>query len=177
MPDPTGRAHRSRAKAVDRTKTRGTKAGYVYLHSAIDGYSRLAYREALEDEKAATAIGFLDRARSWFAAHGITTIERIVTDNGACYRAAAFTAAMAGSRHQRTTPCTPRHNGKIERYNRILVEEFLHARAWTSETERAIALDTWNLHYNYHRPHSAIGRQPPASVLSSGVSNVLASYN
>jgi transposase InsO family protein len=165
------------AKAADRTKTRGTRTGYVYLHSAIDGYSRLAYTEALNDEKAATAIGFLDRARAWFAAHGITAIERIVTDNGACYRAGIFDAALAGSRHQRITPYTPRHNGKIERYNRILAEEFLYARTWNSETERADALNTWNLHYNYHRPHGAIGGQPPASQLDARVSNVLASYN
>ncbi|GMA19375.1 hypothetical protein GCM10025862_13960 [Arsenicicoccus piscis] len=101
------------AKAVARTKTRGTKTGYVFLHSAIDGYSRLAYTEALPDEKAVTAIAFLDRARAWFEAHGITRLERIVTDNGSCYRAAAFADAMGASRHQRITPYTPRHNGKI----------------------------------------------------------------
>ncbi len=100
------------AKAVARTKTRGAKTGYVFLHSAIDGYARLAYTEALPDEKAVTAIAFLDRARAWFAAHRITQIERIVTDNGSCYPAAAFADAMGGSRHQRITPtakCLPEH--------------------------------------------------------------------
>ncbi len=63
----------AQAKAVARTKTRGAKTGYVFFHSAIDGYSRLADTEALPDEKAATAIAFLERARTWFAAHGITT--------------------------------------------------------------------------------------------------------
>ena len=143
------------AKAVARTKTRGAKTGYVFPHSAIDGYSRLAYTEALRDEKAVTAVAFLDRARAWFSAHGITQIERIVTDNGACYRAHAFRDAMNGSRHQRITPYTPRHNGKVERYNRILAEEFLYARTWRSEAERTGALEAWNRHYNYHRPHGA----------------------
>lgn len=166
----------AQAKAVARTKTRGAKTGYVFLHSAIDGYSRLAYTEALPDEKAATAVAFLNRARAWFATHGITQLERIVTDNGSCYRAAAFAGAMGGSRHQRITPYTPRHNGKIERYNRILAEELLYARAWHSEQERAAALEAWNLHYNYHRPHSAHGGQPPASATPSQVNNVLASY-
>jgi hypothetical protein len=166
----------SQAKAVDRTKTRGTRAGYVYLHSAIDGFSRLAYTEALPDEKAITAIAFLDRARTWFAGHGIVQIERIVTDNGSCYRAAAFTASVGGSRHQRITPYTPRHNGKVERYNRILAEEFLYARTWTSEQERADALGAWNLHYNYHRPNGAHDWQPPASRRPLRVNNVLASY-
>ncbi|MFF5945740.1 helix-turn-helix domain-containing protein, partial [Streptomyces althioticus] len=95
------------AKAAERTKSRGVRNGYVYLHSAIDGYSRLAYTEALKDEKAVTAIAFLDRARAWFAAHGISTVERVVTDNGACYRAASPTAPPVGSRHQRITPYTP----------------------------------------------------------------------
>ncbi len=92
------------AKAVARTKARGAKTGYVFLHSAIDGYSRLAYTEALSDEKAVTAIAFLGRAKAWFAAHGITRIERVVTDNGSCYRAAAFREAVGSSRHQRITP-------------------------------------------------------------------------
>lgn len=166
-----------RAKAVDRTKRSGSRAGYVYLHSAIDGFSRLAYTEALNDEKGITAVEFLARARDWFATHGIVAIERIVTDNGACYRSQAFAAALDGSRHQRITPYTPRHNGKIERYNRILAEDFLYARAWFSEQERRDALVTWNLHYNYHRPHGAHDGHPPASATPSRVNNVLASYN
>ncbi len=103
----------------------------MYLHSAIDGHTRLAYTEPLADEKATTAIGFLHRARAWFAAHGITHIEQVVTDNGACYRADAFTRSLLGARHKRTKPYTPQHNGKVERYNRILAEEFLYVRTWT----------------------------------------------
>ena len=165
-----------KAKAVARQKTRGTKTGYVYLHSAIDGHTRLAYTEALPDEKAATAVAFLGRARAWFAKHGIAGIERVVTDNGSCYRSAAFHDAVGNSRHQRITPYTPRHNGKVERYNRILAEEFLYARIWRSEAERAAALEVWNRHYNYHRPHGAHDGQPPASATPTRVSNVMASY-
>ncbi|MER7569876.1 IS481 family transposase [Streptomyces sp. NPDC097941] len=165
------------AKIVERRKQKGARGGYVYLHSAVDGYSRLAYTEALHDEKAATAIGFLHRARVWFATHGITQIERIVTDNGSCYRAGTFARALLGSRHQRITPYTPRHNGKVERYNRILAEEFLYVRAWTSEQERTDALAVWNVHYNYHRPHTAVGNHPPAARLHGGVTNVMASYS
>lgn len=135
-----------------------------------------AYTEALPNEKATTAIAFMHRARVWFAAHGITTIERIVTDNGACYRADAFARALLGARHQRITPYTPRHNGKVERYNRILAEEFLYARSWHSEQQRSDALRVWNIHYNYHRPHGAAGNQPPAVRLPLAVTNVLSSY-
>lgn len=131
IPDGGGwRAHgrgSDQAKAVNRRK-KTERGGYVYLSSAIDGYSRLAYTEALPDEKAITAIAFLHRARTWPAAHGITRIERIVTDNGACYRAESFTRALLGARHQRIAPYTPRHNGKVERYNRILAEASMPGR-------------------------------------------------
>lgn len=180
IPDGGGwRAHGRgsvQAKAVNRAKTAGARAGYVYLHSALDGYSRLAYTEALTDEKSSTAIAFMHRARAFFAAHGIAHIHRIVTDNGACYRAKDFVKVLHGARHQRITPYTPRHNGKVERYNRILAEEFLYARTWTSEHQRSEALQVWNIHYNYHRPHTAVSDRPPADKLQSGVTNVMASY-
>ena len=172
------------AKAADRKKAKnraksgkGSRVGYTYLHSAIDGFSRLAYTEALPDETAATAIGFWTRARAWFAAHGIDRITRVVTDNGPCYRARDFvrTILAHATRHQRTRPYTPRHNGKVERYNRILAEDWLYARTWTSETQRAASLGTWNIHYNYHRPHTACGNKPPASRLRTGVTNLMAS--
>ena len=167
----------SAAKAAERAKTAGARAGYTYLHSAVDGYSRLAYTEALSDEKAVTAISFMTRARAFFATHGITWIERIVTDNGSCYRAADFTYLCGARHHQRIAPYTPRHNGKVERYNRIISEELLYARVWTSEQHRSEAVKVWNIHYNYHRPHTAAGDQPPASLLPAGVTNVMASYS
>lgn len=129
------------AKAAGRAKSAGAKRGYVYLHSIVDGFSRLAYTEPLADEKGATAAAFLARAKDWFAAHGITHIHRVVTDNGACYRSGDF-ARIVGSqaRHQKTKPYTPRHNGKVERYQRILAEELLYAREFTSEDSRSAAI-------------------------------------
>ena len=72
---------------------------------------------------------------------------------------------------------SPRHNGKVERHHRILAEELLYARLWTSETQRAQAIDVWNVHYNYHRPHTATGNRPPAQRLHAGVTNVMAGNN
>lgn len=118
------------AKAAAGTKTRSTRTGYVFLHTAVDGFSRLAFTEALPDEKATTAVGFVFRARAFFAAHGIDRIERIVTDNGSCYRAKDFAKVLLGARHRWITPYTPRHNGKVERCNRILAEEFRYAHEW-----------------------------------------------
>jgi transposase len=164
-------------RAADRAKTAGATGGYVYLHSIVDGFSRLAYTEPLADEKGATAAAFLARAKVWFAAHGITHLHRVVTDNGACYRSGDF-ARIVGvkTRHQRTRPFTPRHNGKAERYQRIMAEEVLYAREYSCESERSAALAVWNIHYNYHRPHTAAGDRPPASRLKTGVTNVRPSY-
>jgi transposase InsO family protein len=165
-------------RAADRAKTAGARAGYVYLHSAVDGFSRLAYTEHLPDETAKTAVGFWARARAWFAAHGITRITRVVTDNGSCYRSKAFTRATGhASRHQLIKPFTPKHNGKVERYQRILAEEVLYAQPFASEADRARAIQVWNVHYNYHRPHTAAGNQPPAQSDSPRVTNVMRSYS
>src|SRR5665648_327695 len=166
---------RASDKAARRAKAKGARAGYVYLHSAVDGFSRLAYTEHLPDEKATTTIGFFHRARAFFAAHGITRLVRVITDNGPNYTAKTFTRTVTAvaSRHQRIRPHTPRHNGKVERYNRTLAEELLYARVWTCEAERAAAITVWNIHYNYHRPHTAVGDQPPASRLHAGVTNVM----
>lgn len=183
IPDGGGwRAHgrdSEQARTALRAKTAGAKGGYVYLHSAVDGFSRLAYTEPLPDEKAATTMAFLTRARAFFAAHGIHRIVRVVTDNGANYRAGVFgrSVASVAVRHQRTKPYTPRHNGKVERYQRILAEELLYARPWTSEAERTRAIAVWNIHYNYHRPHTTAGNRPPASRLPASVTNVMASNN
>ena len=181
IPDGGGwRAHgrdSAQHRAAGRAKTAGTKTGYAYLHSAVDGYSRLAYTEHLPNEQGSTCAAFFARARAFFATHGITRLTRVVTDNGAGYRAHAFHRAVAPvARHQRLRPFTPRHNGKVERYQRVLAEELLYARTFTSEDQRAEAITQWNIHYNYHRPHTATGDQPPASRLRHGVTNVMRSY-
>lgn len=138
------------AKAADRAKSAGAERGYTYLHSAVDGFSRLAYTEPLPDERGTTAAALLARAKVWFAAHGIDHIHRVVTDNGACYRSGDFAQILGRStRHQQTKPYTPRHNGKVERYQRILAEELLYAREFSSEDARSTAVAVWNIHYNY----------------------------
>jgi hypothetical protein len=108
------------------------------------------------------------------AAHGITHIHRAVTDNGACYRSRDFARiADTKTRHQKTRPFTPRHNGKAERYQRIMAEEVLYAGEYTCEDERSAAISVWSIHYNYHRRRSAAGARPPASRLKTGVTGIL----
>ena len=155
-----GRAHKSYKGAVRRPSL-----GYAYIHSAIDAHSRLAYSEIHADEQAATAIGFWRRAREFFASYGIT-VERVLSDNGNCYRAKAFTAALvsAGITHTFTRPYRPQTNGKVERFNRTLQHEWAYARPYRSEAARTRALDTCLHMYNHPRHHTAIGGSPVSRV-------------
>lgn len=106
------------ARASKRTGPGTGKVGYTYLHSALDDHSRLPYTEALDDEKAVTAVAFWHRA-AFFAAHDITPIRRVLTDNGSCHRSRTWADALskAGTKHKRARPYTPRTNGKVERHN------------------------------------------------------------
>lgn len=151
--------------------------GYTYFHSAIDGVSLLAYTAALPDEKAATVIWFWARARAWFTAHAINRITRLVTDNGPCHKAHAFERSITAkvAMHQFPRADTPRHNGKVERHNPILAEQFLYARPFISDTHRTAALEVWNLHYDYHRTHTACGNRQPATRTTARVTNVVTS--
>src|SRR3954452_25015103 len=146
--------------------------GYNAIHTAIDAYSRLAYSEILDNETIATCVPFLERAHAWFAAQGIP-IERVLTDNGNGYRSLAWRdrCAELGIRHTRTRPYHPATNGKVERFNRTLVDEWAYRKTWRSDAARARTLDRWLHRYNHHRHHTAIGG-PPASRV-----NNLASYN
>jgi len=141
------------------------RLGYAYIHSAVDAYSRLAYSEVHANERAVTVIGFWRRARTFFASYGIT-VERVRTDNGKCYVSKDFGAELVASAivHTRTKPYCPRTNGKVERYNRTLLNEWAYARPYRSEAARTRALDKWLHMYNHHRYHTAIGGPPISRV-------------
>ena len=146
-------------------RARKAAIGYAFVHSAVDAYSRLAYSEVLNDEQGATAAGFWIRAAGFFASHGIA-IERVLTDNGSCYRSREFAAGLGAIVHSRTRPYRPATNGKVERFNRTLLAEWAYARPWTSDGQRTRALTAWLHTYNHHRHHTAIGG-PPVSRVSN----------
>lgn len=157
-------AHRDPARPRKQGVGGRPNLGYCYVHSAIDAYTRLAYSEALDDETAATAIAFAARARAFFAAHGFT-VERVLTDNGACYVSHAWRDEhhRLGIKHSRTRVRRPQTNGKVERLNRTLLAEWAYKRLYTSEKARRAALAGWLHTYNHHRPHTALGNLPPIS--------------
>ena len=160
-----------------RTRTRGI--GWEYVHVAIDDATRLVYVEVLEDEKAATAVGFLRRAIAHFAAFGIR-VERLMTDNGNAYRSAvhALACKALGIKHIRTRPYRPRTNGKAERFIRTMLGGWAYGAVYRDSDERRRALTGWLDFYNHRRPHRSLGRQAPIERLHTlNRNNVLGSYN
>jgi transposase InsO family protein len=147
--------------------------GYEYVHVCVDDYSRLAYVEVLPDEKTTTAIGFLERAVSFYRRRGIR-VERVLTDNGPAYVSAvhALSCRRLAIRHSRTRPYRPQTNGKAERFIRTLLGGWAYGAIYRSSQERTAALDGWLWYYNHRRRHSALGRQPPVSR-----TNLLGSYS
>ena len=145
-----------------RSKHRDPLHGHHFLHSAIDAYSRLVYSEILADERKETAAAFWLRANAWFAECGIT-VQKVLTDNGSCYRSHAFRNAVGDVEHRRTRPYRPQTNGKVERFHRTLADEWAYAQLYTSDAQRSQQFPIWLHTYNHHRGHTALGGQPPAS--------------
>jgi len=138
------------------------RIGFSYIHSAVDDHSRLAFSEILGDERKETAAGFWLRARAWFAVHGVE-VQEVMTDNGSCYRSRLFAEALGAATHRRTRPYRPQTNGKVERFNRTMLEEWAYVRPYLSEAERVEAFDLFLHLYNHHRNHIALGGKPPIS--------------
>jgi transposase InsO family protein len=163
IPDGGGwRAH-GRSEEV-----RGRGIGYDYVHAAVDDHTRLAYAEILNDETGPTCASFALRAALFFLSHGIT-VREVLTDNARNYTVSHdFQEALnaIGARHLTIKPHCPWQNGKVERFNRTIQTEWAYRQVFTTNAERAQALDPWLDHYNTQRRHSAIGGQPPISRLS-----------
>ena len=150
--------------------TPGAKAGYRYLHTALDDRTRLAYSEHLDDERGETAAEFWSRANAWFGELGITC-ERVITDNGGCYRSRAWHKACKRTRTKvkKTRPYRPQTNGKVERFHCTLLEEWAYIRPWTSEQQRQDAYRGFLHYYNHHRTHSALDWNTPASTIGNNL--------
>jgi transposase InsO family protein len=170
--------HRVTGNRRDRfTDARGYGvAGWEFVHIAIDDATRLAYAEVLADERARTAIAFLRRALAFFEAHGITA-ERVMTDNGSCYRSTMHAVACRalGLRHIRTRPYRPQTNGKAERFIRTMLGGWAYAALYRNSAERTAALPGWLDHYNFSRRHGSLGHKPPGARLAE-LNNLAGSY-
>jgi transposase InsO family protein len=149
------------------------KAGWEYVHIAVDDYSRLAYAEVLADEQATTAAAFLRRAIAFYRRYGIR-VERVLSDNGSAYRSTvhAIACRRLHIKHLRTRPYRPQTNGKAERLIRTLLAGWAYGAVYGSSSERTATLHGWLWHYNHRRRHSALGHHPPVSR-----TNLLGSYS
>jgi len=140
---------------------RARGVGWEFVHVCVDDYSRVAYVEVLADERGPTAAGFLDRAVKWFAGLGVR-VERVLSDNGGCYKAAfGATCEKLGIRHLKTRPYRPRTNGKAERFIQTILREWAYAKPYSSSAWRRRALAPWLRYYNQVRPHGSLDSQPP----------------
>ena len=144
--------------------------GYRYIHTAVDDRTRIVYSEILDNEQATTAAGFWRRAATWYQSIGIEP-QRVITDNGSCYRSGLWHRACAetGTIVKKTRPYRPQTNGKVERFHRILLEEWAYIRPWHTEAERADAYDGFIHFYNHHRSHGALGWATPTSLLKDNL--------
>ena len=160
----------------DRTKNT-PRAGWQALHVAIDDHSRVGFSQMLADEKATSACAFLLDALRYYKMLGVR-IERVMTDNGSAYKSRRFAKLLRrlGVKHIRTRPYTPRTNGKAERFIQTLLREWAYAFVYPSSKHRADELQPWMRHYNFHRPHSALSKKPPATRLGFTGNNVLRNY-
>ncbi|MFJ8605199.1 IS481 family transposase [Streptomyces shenzhenensis] len=158
----------NRQATTDARKGGSPVIGYSFVHTAIDDHSRLAYSEVLANERKETAAAFWQRANAFFTERGIT-VERVLTDNGSCYRSKLFgqTLKAAGIIHKRTRPYRPQTNGKVERLNRTLLDEWAYVRPYSSNAERTAALVDFLHTYNHHRCHTALGGMPPISRVNN----------
>jgi transposase InsO family protein len=151
----------------DRRRT-SPRAGWEYVHVAVDDCSRLAYVEVLGDQHGVTCADFLQRAVAWFATHGVR-VHRVMSDNGSGYVSRTFreTCTALALRHLRTRAYTPRTNGKAERFIQTLLREWAYVQAYRSSSTRRQALAAWLRFYNRQRPHASLDYQPPWSRLQS----------
>jgi transposase InsO family protein len=140
-----------------------TRMGYDFVHSAIDAHTRLAYSEIHADERGPTCAGFWERAQSFFAEHGIV-VEAVLSDNAKNYLGKDFTAALGAIEHRRIRFRRPQTNGKVERFNRTLLDEWAYVRLYRSNAERSRELDRFLHTYNHHRGHTALGGRTPVTA-------------
>jgi transposase InsO family protein len=169
-----GRFRRPGHRVTGNRRCDSPQAGWEYVHVAVDDASRVAFSAIFPDETSSSAIRFLLAALRYYRGLGIR-IQRVMTDNGSCYRSRAFSKACRrlGLRHIRTKPYTPRTNGKAERFIQTALREWAYARAYQHSAQRAAHLPLWQHQYNWHRPHASLKYQAPISILGLTVNNLL----
>jgi transposase InsO family protein len=164
--------HRITKDRTGQSNSRGV--GWEFVHVCIDDHSRVAFSQILPDEKASSAVSFLEAAVAYYKSLGVT-VTRVMTDNGSCYKAFAFRDACRdlGLKHIRTKPYTPKTNGKAERFIQTALREWAYSQAYPTSERRGQELPIWLHRYNWHRPHGGIKSKTPISRLALTEDNLL----
>ena len=141
----TRTGHRVTGDRSGQSKSPGISWEFVTV--CIDDHSRLGFSQVLASKRKEDAVAFLRAAVAWYRKLGIMP-ERVMTDNGSCYRSKLFKAACAelGLKQIRTKPYTPKTNGKAERFIQSSLREWAYARTYKTSDERKAELPYW-LHY------------------------------
>jgi transposase InsO family protein len=166
--------HRVTGNLADRTR----RVGWEYVHVAIDDHSRIAFSAFFPDETATSTVAFLRQALAYYAQLGIR-FRALLTDNGPAYRSRLFDSICKrlGIKHRFTRPYTPRTNGKAERFIRTALQEWAYARTYQDSQQRCDQLQRWLHEYNWHRPHTSLGKHTPISRAGLHMNNLLTLHN
>jgi len=164
--------HRITGKQTGTATSRGS--GWEFVHVCIDDASRIAFTQIKPDERKRSATAFLKAAVAYYASLGVK-VERVMTDNGSCYRSWVFrrTCTRLKLKHIRTKPYTPKTNGKAERFIQTALREWAYAQAYPNSGRQAAELPFWLHRYNWHRPHGSLKSKPPISRLVISEDNLL----
>ena len=172
--------HRITGDRHGQSNARGRKEGpgWEFVHVAIDDHSRVATAAIFPDERKNSAVAFLRSAAAYYKSFGVT-VDRVMTDNGSCYRSFAFANACKRLRikHIRTKPYTPQTNGKAERFIQTALREWAYATAFHHSDQRRAELPNWLHRYNWHRPHASLDKNAPVSRLGLTRYNLLRTHN
>jgi transposase InsO family protein len=148
--------------------------GWEFVHVCIDDASRVAFVQVMPDQRKESAVAFLKAAVAYYGKLGVR-VERVMTDNGSCYRSKIFRAACKrlGLCQIFTKPYTPKTNGKAERFIQTALREWAYAQAYQNSDQRTAELPNWLHRYNWHRPHGSLKANTPISRLGLAGNNLL----
>lgn len=148
--------------------------GWEFVHVCIDDASRVAVMDVMANQRKESAVAFLEAAVAYYARFGVR-VERVMTDNGSCYRSSAFRDACKrlGLRQIFIKPYTPKTNGKAERFIQTALREWAYAQAYQNSDQRTTELGSWLHRYNWHRPHASLKAKTPISRLGFSEDNLL----
>lgn len=149
----------------------------LYLLGLIDGYSRVAWVEVLENKKALTVMFATLKAFNILKKQYGIEIDAVITDNGAEFGSGKkaqnkdehpFERLLTEMEinHKYTKPYRPQTNGKIERFWKTLKEDFIGDALYQNTQDLKNELLEYLVYYNEHRPHSSLNSQTPNCFLN-----------